>query len=36
MAETAQTETLGKFSETAMVDQIENYLNVSLEGWNVT
>lgn len=36
MAETAQAEALSKFSETSMLDQIENYLNTSLEVWQHT
>ncbi len=36
MAETAQAEALSKYSETTMVDQIENYLNTSLEVWQHT
>ncbi|HUL51445.1 MAG TPA: glycosyltransferase family 4 protein [Candidatus Nitrosotalea sp.] len=36
MASTAQTETLSKYSETTMVDQIENYLNTSIEVWQHT
>jgi glycosyltransferase involved in cell wall biosynthesis len=33
MAETAQTEVLSKYNESAVTDQIENYLNVSQEFW---
>ena len=33
MAENAQTEALSKFNETIVADQIENYLNNSLEFW---
>jgi hypothetical protein len=33
MAENAQMEALGKFNETIVADQIENYLNNSLEFW---
>ena len=36
MAETAQTEVQSKFNETAFVDQIENYLNATLEVWQHT
>ncbi len=33
MAETAQMEVITKFNESAVVDQIENYLSASLEVW---
>ncbi|MEK7686303.1 MAG: glycosyltransferase family 4 protein [Verrucomicrobiota bacterium] len=33
MAETAQMEVITKFNESAVVDQIENYLGTSLEIW---
>jgi len=36
MAETAQAEALNRFSETSMLDQIENFLNTSLELWQHT
>jgi glycosyltransferase involved in cell wall biosynthesis len=36
MAETAQAEVLAKYNETTVVDQIENYLNTSIEVWQQT
>ena len=36
MAETAQAEALSKYNETTVVDQIENYLNASIEIWQQT
>lgn len=36
MAETAQAEALGKFNESTVTDQIENYLETSLEVWQQT
>jgi glycosyltransferase involved in cell wall biosynthesis len=33
MAETAQAEVLSKYNESTVTDQIENYLNTSLECW---
>ena len=36
MAETAQAEVQGKYNETSVVDQIENYLNQSIEVWQHT
>ena len=33
MAETAQTEVLSRYNESTVMDQIENYLNTSLEVW---
>ena len=36
MAETAQAEVLAKYNETAVVDQIENYLSASIEVWQHT
>jgi glycogen synthase len=33
MAETAQSEVLAYYNETAVIDRIENYLNTSLEIW---
>lgn len=33
MAETAQAEVLSKYNDSVVIDQIENYLAVSLEGW---
>jgi glycosyltransferase involved in cell wall biosynthesis len=33
MAETAQTEVMSKFSESFMLDEIESYLNTTLEVW---
>jgi glycosyltransferase involved in cell wall biosynthesis len=36
MAETAQAEVLAKYNETTVVDQIENYLNTSIEVWQHT
>jgi glycosyltransferase involved in cell wall biosynthesis len=36
MAETAQVEVLAKYNETTVVDQIENYLNTSIEVWQQT
>jgi glycosyltransferase involved in cell wall biosynthesis len=33
MAETAQAEVLAKFNDSTVMDQIENYLNVSQETW---
>jgi hypothetical protein len=29
MAETAQTEVMGKFNDTVVMDQVENFLSVS-------
>jgi glycosyltransferase involved in cell wall biosynthesis len=36
MAETAQAEVLARYNETTVVDQIENYLNTSIEVWQHT
>ena len=36
MAEAAQTEVQSKYNETTVVDQIENYLNTSIEVWQHT
>jgi glycosyltransferase involved in cell wall biosynthesis len=36
LAETAQSEVLSRYNETAYVDQIENYLNASIEVWQQT
>jgi len=36
MAETAQAEVQSKYNETIVVDQIENYLNTSIEIWQHT
>jgi glycosyltransferase involved in cell wall biosynthesis len=36
MAEAAQTETQSKFNQTTVVDQIENYMNATLEIWQHT
>jgi len=36
IAETAQAEVLSKYNETIVVDQIENYLNATLEVWQHT
>jgi glycosyltransferase involved in cell wall biosynthesis len=36
MAEAAQAEVLAKYNETVVVDQIENYLNTSIEVWQQT
>ena len=36
MAETAQAEVQSKYNETTVVDQIENYLNASIEVWQHT
>jgi glycosyltransferase involved in cell wall biosynthesis len=36
MAETAQAEVQSKYNETTVVDQIENYLNTTLEVWQHT
>ncbi|MCI0744145.1 MAG: glycosyltransferase family 4 protein [Verrucomicrobia subdivision 3 bacterium] len=36
IAETGQQEVLSKYNETAVVDQIENYLQTSLEVWGHT
>ncbi|MEO5802749.1 MAG: glycosyltransferase family 4 protein [Verrucomicrobiota bacterium] len=33
MIETAQAEVLSKYNDSAVTDQIENYLNTSLESW---
>jgi len=33
MAETAQAEVLSQYNESNVTDQIENYLNTSLECW---
>jgi hypothetical protein len=33
MAENAQQDVLSKYNETAVIDQIENYLASSLEMW---
>jgi len=36
MAETAQAETQSKYNQTTVVDQIENYMNATLEIWQHT
>src|SRR6266511_2737397 len=36
LAETAQAEVQSKYNETTVVDQIENYLNTSIEVWQHT
>ena len=36
MAETAQAEVRARYNETTVVDQIENYLNTSIEVWQHT
>ena len=36
MAETAQAESQSKYNQTTMVDQIENYMNATLEVWQHT
>jgi glycogen synthase len=36
MAETAQAEVQSRYNETTVVDQIENYLNASIEVWQHT
>ena len=33
IAETAQNDVMSRFSESAMIDQIENYLHTTLEVW---
>ena len=33
MAETAQSEVMGQYSESCMLDRIENYLQESIETW---
>ena len=36
MAETAQAESQSKYNQTTVVDQIENYMNATLEIWQHT
>jgi len=36
MAETAQAESQSKYNQTTVVDQIENYMNATLEVWQHT
>jgi hypothetical protein len=33
ITETAQTEVMTRFSESSMLDQIENYLQTTMEVW---
>jgi len=36
MAEAAQAEAQSKYNQTTVVDQIENYMNATLEIWQHT